>query len=32
VFVGVTGSVVEHSICGCGFTVYVNFYFIGLSD
>ena len=30
VFVGVIGGVVDGCVCGCGFTIYVNFYFIGL--
>jgi len=32
VFVGLIGCVVDSFICGCGFAVYVNFYFVGLSD
>jgi hypothetical protein len=32
VFVGVIGGVVDGCVCGYGFTVNVNFYFIGLSD
>ena len=31
-FVGLIGCVVDSFICGCGFAVYVNFYFVGLSD
>jgi hypothetical protein len=32
VFVRVIGGVVDGCICGCGFTIYVNFYFIRLPD
>jgi hypothetical protein len=32
VFVGLIGYVVDSCICGCGFAVYVNLYFVGLSD
>jgi hypothetical protein len=29
VFVGVIGGVVDGCVCGCGFTINVNFYFVG---
>ena len=31
-FAGLIGCVVDSCICGCGFAVYVNLYFVRLLD
>ena len=31
-FVGLIGYVIDNCFCGCGFAVYVDYYFVALSN